>query len=169
MIMPVCGERMDDLKRRLPAGPGSYLLALSLASPQRLAVGALGTFDFPAGLYLYCGSALGPGGIRARAGRHLEGRGAVRWHIDFLLRRARLREIWAREDTLRLECLWANALAVSGLCEPAAPGFGASDCRCRAHLWRLRRGWRTSNAMPGSLPLPPHRILVLAASGSARP
>ncbi len=168
MIMRVSGESMYDLMLRLPAVPGGYLLACSLASPQRLSVGALGIFGFPAGLYVYCGSALGAGGIRARAGRHLRCGASVRWHIDFLLRLARLREVWVREDTRRLECLWAGALAASGLCECPAPRFGASDCRCPAHLWRLRQGSRACNTLLGSLPLPPHPVLVLAPSGRAR-
>ncbi|MEJ5368458.1 MAG: GIY-YIG nuclease family protein [Bryobacteraceae bacterium] len=154
------GVHEDRAARLFPAAPGSYLLVLRLASPQRLSVGALGACEFPAGIYLYCGSALGPGGIRARAGRHLESSERAHWHIDHLLRCARVHEVWIREDPQRLECRWAEALAASGLCECPAPRFGASDCRCRAHLWRLPRSERACRSLLHSLPFPPHLVLA---------
>ncbi|HIQ09546.1 MAG TPA: DUF123 domain-containing protein, partial [Anaerolineaceae bacterium] len=55
----------------LPSTPGAYALALRLERPVGLRVGALGVWDFPEGVYVYLGSARGPGGIRARLGRHL--------------------------------------------------------------------------------------------------
>ena len=48
---------------------GSYVLVLKLEEDKRLTIGRLGTFEFPAGLYLYCGSALN--GLEARVRRHL--------------------------------------------------------------------------------------------------
>lgn len=155
MIMRVRRQVMADRLPALPAAPGAYVLVLSLVSPRRLAAGALGTFDFPPGAYVYCGSALGPGGIRARAGRHLERRGPAHWHIDYLLRRARVCEIRVREEPRRLECLWAAALAASDLCERPVPRFGASDCRCPAHLWRVKRSLEDLEAVLLSLPAPP--------------
>jgi Uri superfamily endonuclease len=38
----------------------------------------------PAGRYLYCGSAKGPGGLKARLSRHMRRGKSVRWHIDRL-------------------------------------------------------------------------------------
>jgi len=52
------------------AEPGTYALLLKLDKQERITVGRLGTFDFPAGYYLYVGSALGPGGLQARLARH---------------------------------------------------------------------------------------------------
>ena len=52
-------------------GKGTYALLLHLDSQRRIAVGRLKEFDFPAGHYVYVGSALGPGGLGARIGRHL--------------------------------------------------------------------------------------------------
>lgn len=164
MIMRMSVGKMDGPGRGLPAAPGSYLLVLSLDLPQRIGVGALGTFHFPAGSYVYCGSALGAGGIRARAERHLECRSPAHWHIDFLLRCARLHGIWIREDSRRLECLWAGALAENPLCRCAAPRFGATDCRCHSHLWRLPRASQKVAAVLASLPFPPVPALVLPAS-----
>ena len=55
----------------LPASPGAYAIVLNLPYQVSLRVGRLGEAVFPAGSYIYCGSALGPGGLRSRLGRHL--------------------------------------------------------------------------------------------------
>ncbi|MGE5612498.1 MAG: DUF123 domain-containing protein, partial [Bacillota bacterium] len=59
----------------IPATPGAYVLVIRL---DRAAAG------LPAGRYLYCGSARGPGGLRARVGRHMRKGKVVRWHVDRL-------------------------------------------------------------------------------------
>jgi Uri superfamily endonuclease len=37
-----------------------------------------------AGRYLYCGSAKGSGGIRARLSRHMRPDKVIHWHVDLL-------------------------------------------------------------------------------------
>jgi Uri superfamily endonuclease len=122
----------------LPAGPGTYVLIVRLDSPTTLAAGRLGPVSLAGGIYAYVGSARGPGGLSARVGRHLRKFGKMpHWHIDALLAHAAVIEIWLIEASDRLECAWAHAIAgVSGVEQPVA-GFGASDCACRAHLFRL--------------------------------
>ncbi len=70
----------------LPPDPGSYILELYLKKTIPLQVGRLGLFTFPAGAYLYFGSACGPGGLRSRLSRHLNARPSrpPHWHIDYL-------------------------------------------------------------------------------------
>ncbi|MGD8626516.1 MAG: DUF123 domain-containing protein [Anaerolineae bacterium] len=116
---------------------GTYLLALWLDGEQTIAVGRLGDFRFPAGWYLYAGSALGPGGLAARLGRHRRRLGAgkkAHWHIDHLRQRAAWAGAWGRRGSERRECAWARALRALPGARLVAPGFGASDCRCPAHL-----------------------------------
>jgi len=121
----------------LPRGPGTYVLVLHLADAQQCSVGSLGRQAFPAGWYLYVGSALS--GLAGRLGRHQRvnaaGPARLHWHIDALLARAALREIWYREGRDRCECSWAAALAVLPVVRPHAAGFGASDCHCPTHLF----------------------------------
>ena len=50
--------------------PGTYALILSCASNARIQVGRLGTMQLQCGYYVYLGSALGPGGLRARIAHH---------------------------------------------------------------------------------------------------
>ena len=128
------------------AEPGTYALLLKLDKQERIAVGKLGAFDFPAGYYLYVGSALGPGGLRARLARHRRSRESssqsnsgqtskkLHWHIDYLLQRAQLVEVWSVASEERLECKWGEvARGLSGA-QVLVGGFGSSDCRCPAHL-----------------------------------
>jgi len=119
---------------------GTYVLALWLAKTQRLSIGRLGRFEFPAGWYLYVGSALGPGGLPARLARHQRRRGAgkrLHWHVDYVREQAAWGGAWARLSEQRAECAWATALRRLPQAEVMARGLGSSDCRCPAHLIRV--------------------------------
>jgi len=158
MIVRVRRQGAGKAEESLPPAPGSYLLVLRLPAPERLAIGALGEHDFAPGTYLYCGSALGPGGVRARVRRHVEGAAALHWHIDYLLRRGLVLAVSARTGTRRLECEWAAALSLSEAFTCPAPRFGASDCRCRSHLWRCGLNTAGLEAAVRGLPLAPRLL-----------
>jgi Uri superfamily endonuclease len=111
------------------AGETSYQLLIEVSRPVRCAIGRLGEFEFPAGRYVYTGSA--KRGLDARIARHLRREKPLRWHIDYLLGAPGVRVV----DVVRSrrgEC--ASNRAVRG--RVLASGFGASDCRagCGAHL-----------------------------------
>ena len=128
------------------AEPGTYALLLKLDKKERITIGKLGTFDFSVGYYLYVGSALGPGGLRARVARHLHSsensawsnRGQtgqkLHWHIDYLLQRVQLVEVWSVASEERLECKWSEVARGLPGAQVLVRGFGSSDCRCPAHL-----------------------------------
>ncbi|MDR1935582.1 MAG: GIY-YIG nuclease family protein [Candidatus Accumulibacter sp.] len=107
-------------------------MLIDVAAPVRVAVGRLGEFEFPAGLYCYTGSARR--NFEARIRRHLSPAKKLHWHIDYLLAApgVRVREVrrFAEE-----ECQLNRRTAG----ESPVPGFGASDCRagCGSHLKRL--------------------------------
>lgn len=113
----------------------TYQLLIRLAEPVRVRVGRLGCFAFPAGRYVYTGSARRH--PEARIARHLSAGKRLHWHIDYLLAAPGA----AVAGTLRFgeaEC------AVNGLTPGRilVPGFGASDCRagCGSHLKFLGEG-----------------------------
>ena len=119
---------------------GTYIVALWLETAQTIRVGRLGPIQFPAGWYLYAGSALGPGGLTARLARHRRrlGRGKKpHWHVDYLREQAAWHGAWVRASDQPLECRWAAALRDLPGAEIVAHGFGASDCNCPAHLVRV--------------------------------
>lgn len=140
-------------------GRGTYALVIFLPRAKTLRIGALGAFRFPRGYYVYIGSALN--GLSARLARHLasvrrpgfspmflKGQLGERlrqrrdkklfWHIDYFLEHARVVDVWTRENTARLECTWARAALALPNAKIIVPRFGASDCRCAAHLVYLK-------------------------------
>ena len=118
----------------LPDRPGTYALILRLAHLATIGVGRLGCFQFPPGWYAYVGSAHGPGGLAARVSRHLRWPKPLHWHVDYLRAVAEPIEAWFAVGSGRRECAWAEGLAdLPGAAIPV-PRFGASDCRCAAHL-----------------------------------
>ena len=121
-------------REMLPSTGGTYILLIPLAAPLTVQVGRLGRIDFAAGLYAYIGSAQGPGGLRARVGRHLRHDKPLRWHIDYLTTAAPAAEVWFDVSPARLECVWAQAFAALPGVRLPVPGFGASDCACSTHL-----------------------------------
>jgi Uri superfamily endonuclease len=120
-----------------PAEPGTYGLLFNRPESGWMTVGRLGHFEFPAGFYLYVGSALGPGGLAGRLRRHLRADRRTHWHVDYLSHQSELVEIWLTTKAERREHHWAAAAGqLPGATVPVA-GFGASDCRCPAHLYHL--------------------------------
>ena len=120
----------------LPSGPGAYGLFIRLRS--RLDnVGPRRTPSaLASGLYLYAGSAWGPGGIRARVARHLRPQKPLWWHIDRLTEAGEIEAAMAVPQAR--ECELIAAVISMPSVEAPVPGFGSSDCkRCRAHLLAL--------------------------------
>jgi sugar fermentation stimulation protein A len=112
--------------------PGTYLLLIRLDQAAQLDVGRLGHVAFPAGWYVYVGSALG--GLGARLRRHARPAKRPHWHVDVVRAAGVLAAIAIRPGPDRIECETAALVArLPGGTEPV-PRFGSSDCRCRSHL-----------------------------------
>lgn len=116
------------------AGERTYQLLIRVSRRVTVTIGALGTFDFPAGWYIYTGSAVRA--LEARVRRHLSAHKTLRWHIDYLLAQEGV-EIREVRRFCEPECELNQRLEG----EIVVPGFGASDCRagCSSHLKRLPR------------------------------
>ena len=126
----------------LPRHKGSYLLLLELGEPQTITVGRLGNLEFTAGLYLYAGSARGPGGLAARLRHHLKPSKHCHWHIDYLRLTAPVAAVWAGWGPAARcpsECRLIARLNRHACLYPPFKGFGSSDCTCFSHLlhWPL--------------------------------
>jgi Uri superfamily endonuclease len=116
-----------------PTAPGTYRLVLRIAKHCTIRAGRLGALALDPGIYVYAGSAFGPGGLRARIAHHRRRARSPHWHIDYLRRHTRLIGIWYIEGQ-RMEHEWAARLAAMPGAMLAAPGFGSSDCACATHL-----------------------------------
>ena len=117
----------------LPSAPGTYALFMRLAEVAEIEVGKLGTFQFQPGYYIYAGSAFGPGGLKARVGRHLRKNKKLKWHIDYLREYMEITDVRFAKSAENQECEWAAEFAAKGGSFPVK-GLGSSDCRCFSHL-----------------------------------
>lgn len=132
-------------RQPLPVEKGFYAVEFYLPQDQYIQIGRLGAAAFPAGIYLYLGSARGAGGVRSRLGRHLglsQSQKAC-WHIDYFRPFARPRAwcylVEASPIDAPIECRWSQAVwKTPGVSVPLMR-FGAGDCRCAcpAHFYAL--------------------------------
>lgn len=113
---------------------GVYILAMQLVQAKTVTVGQLGTFTFPPGYYIYIGSAMS--GFAGRINRHLKRKKHMRWHIDYFLEVADLLwvDMYETENTAD-ECRLCAKVAQLEGAMIIADRFGASDCRCKSHLY----------------------------------
>jgi Uri superfamily endonuclease len=109
---------------------GIYVMLIELERPHLILAGKKHRFDFQKGFYGYVGSALS--GLEKRLERHLSSRKRLHWHVDYLLRAAKIRNIICAETGIRKECMLAQTLSQR---LPPIAGFGCSDCHCQSHLF----------------------------------
>lgn len=107
----------------------AYQLLIRVSQPVSVRVGRLGHFYFPAGDYIYTGSARC--NMESRIARHLRKEKKLRWHIDYLMVDPHVQVIRVKRSR-KDECLLNQFVGGTVI----VPGFGASDCRsgCGSHL-----------------------------------
>lgn len=110
---------------------GAYLLVFGLKNKERLKVGNLGERIFEKGFYVYVGSAMN--NLTKRINRHLRKNKKLKWHIDYLISKAKDLKIIPVRSFEKLECEIAKELFL--ISQKIIPGFGASDCKCKSHLF----------------------------------
>jgi Uri superfamily endonuclease len=119
----------------MESSPGTYAIVLTPNSERSIKIGKLGMLKLQAGYYIYVGSAFGPGGLAARIAHHKRISQRPRWHIDYLRTAAEIIELWYTYDSRPMEHDWAETLAGAKGAWAPFPGFGSSDCNCKAHLY----------------------------------
>jgi len=120
-----------------PPTKGAYALVFALNTAlDCLHKGA--EIRLSSGIYVYAGSAYGPGGLRARLRRHFRQDKRIHWHVDALTSVAADRMV-ALAIVGGRECAIIGRLMRSGDFHAPVSGFGSSDCaQCAAHLLALR-------------------------------
>lgn len=142
----------------IPATAGAYALLIRLVAPLAPAIPRLADRTLGPGLYIYCGSAYGPGGLRARVARHLRSVKPVRWHVDRLTGVGEVEGVAVRIGGQECDLV---ATFMAGGATVALPGFGNSDCRrCPAHLVAAPTGFDT-RSLTAAVMLGPGRIASL--------
>lgn len=117
---------------------GAYQLHLKLDKSVRIKVGKLGTFLFPAGRYVYTGSALN--GLENRLARHFRKHKKLHWHIDYFLQHARIERVCVVKTDQLIECELNRQVLDLSNAQVIVKGFGSSDCSCPSHLVYLGNG-----------------------------
>ncbi len=118
----------------MPENPITYQLTIRLTADAQITIGRFGTCFFPAGDYVYTGSARR--NLEARIARHCSKDKNLRWHIDYLLAAPETSIIHIARFT-QAECTINRQQAGRILIK----GLGASDCHagCGSHLKYLGR------------------------------
>jgi len=113
---------------------GIYVLIIQVSNDVAVQVGALGKLTFKKGLYAYVGSA--QVNLEQRVRRHLLKEKRKFWHIDYLLGNyaAKVLGVFHKQADKTEECAVAREISERGR---GVAGFGASDCNCKSHLFRV--------------------------------
>ena len=128
---------------------GSYFLILKLQRERTLEFGRRENRQaFPAGYYVYVGSAMK--NLTQRLARHRRLRKNKFWHIDYLRESSEFIAALPVRSSENLECQLAERMR--SLAEWDIPGFGASDCACPGHLFGMKEDPLRSPAFIGLLP-----------------
>ena len=121
----------EDILMRENHDAGDYALVLQLKETLDIEIGAKGMMHFPAGWYVYTGSA--KKNLAARLARHMRRRKQQHWHIDYLRQKAEaIADIPIRTQADLEHDL---ARAISRIASWDIAGFGCTDCTCRSHLF----------------------------------
>ena len=128
---------MDDLKCK-----GNYIIVFWNDRQFLFKDARFGNQLITPGYYLYCGSAHGSGGVKARVGRHLRPTKKKQWHIDHIKPKMKPLEIWFEISEDLNECAFIRALEKNPGSQFPLRGFGASDCKegCISHFIHLPEG-----------------------------
>jgi Uri superfamily endonuclease len=108
---------------------GSYVLLIKLKNKTKINVGKLGIIHLNKGYFVYIGSALN--GLEKRIQRHLKIQKKLHWHIDYLLEKGKILDVFFQESEVKEECNIANNFNKLQQID----GFGCSDCKCKSHLF----------------------------------
>ena len=106
-----------------------YAVHMYLPDDAEARIGALGTFLFRKGNYVYIGSA--KKNIKSRVERHYRTDKPNRWHLDYFRPYCTITKIETFDGSIG-ECALAASFRKDGTIP--VKNFGSSDCKCGGHL-----------------------------------
>ncbi len=113
---------------------GDYMIVLSLEEEKTIEIGSKGHITFPAGYYVYVGSA--KANLTKRMDHHKRKRKKMHWHMDYFRQHAAVVATVPIRTSDDLE--HDIAAAVSQIADWFIPHFGSSDCHCESHLYGFK-------------------------------
>lgn len=113
---------------------GCYCLIINIPQSNEIKIGKkLGKIKFKRGYYVYVGSALNS--LESRLKRHLSDDKKMHWHVDYLLKKGKIRDIIYNESTRKIECELSEYISRKA---EGIKDFGCSDCDCESHLYYFK-------------------------------
>jgi Uri superfamily endonuclease len=125
-------ERTNGQRGQAVGTAGVYCLVLWLPRPRCITLSRVGICRLDRGWYVYTGSA--KRNLLPRLLRHLRRRKRFHWHIDHLRAVASVQQIWVWPWSPGGECRTNRGVRHMPGASFPVKSFGASDCRCVAHL-----------------------------------
>lgn len=122
---------------------GIYCLLIYLNESKTIKIGKIGSIYFKKGYYCYVGSALN--NLEKRIARHKRKNKKIRWHIDYLLKHAKIINVFSKSTTKKIECKINKRIEKKS--DRIINKFGSSDCLCKAHLHYCNRLPKISNVL----------------------
>ena len=121
-------------------GKGKYILIIKIDQDIRFTFSKKRRkVSLSKGIYLYIGSAMGPGGLEKRLVRHRRKKKKIKWHIDYLTVRNEATVVGAFIlKTNILEEIIVEKLLKLPYFEIAVDGFGSTDSKASSHLLRYK-------------------------------
>jgi len=121
---------------KIPSSKGTYALIFELTNDVKLSIRTLGERTLSKGIYVYVGSARGPGGLKARIKRHLAKTKKLKWHIDYITStnhfkaRAIVYALTNQDVEHTIASILEKQLAIP------IQRFGSTDKPSRSHLFK---------------------------------
>lgn len=124
---------METTMQPISYDAGVYVLEMLVPEEVEIVIGRLGAVKVMPGYYYYVGSA--QKNLHSRIQRHLSSKKAIRWHIDYLLQVSQILQVYTWPGGKEMECKLGGYLRTFPAGLTPIPGFGASDCKCKSHLF----------------------------------
>lgn len=113
---------------------GCYCLIINLKKDTKIKIGKkLGNIEFKQGYYVYVGSAMNS--LIGRIERHLSDEKKMHWHVDYLLKKAKISAVIYNQSRRKIECDLSKYISTQS---EGIKDFGCSDCECESHLYYFK-------------------------------
>ena len=73
--------------------------------------------------------------LEARIKRHLSSEKKLHWHVDYLLKKAKVIDVIYNVSSQKIECDLSQFISAKTV---GINGFGCSDCECESHLYYFK-------------------------------
>ncbi len=130
-------NEFNSIIAKVPKSKGIYAIVFKISKSVRLySIKMFKNRVIEKGLYVYIGSARGPGGLRARIKRHLMKKKRRKWHIDYLTTLEYFKPIAIIYAITDQDLEYKVSELLSNYLPIPVRKFGSTDKPSKAHLFK---------------------------------